>query len=85
MDHMIVGREEWCSFPSIGIHAIKARVDSGAKTSSIHAENIQEIKTDGILKVPFDVCPLQDSKRVKVRCEAEVVDKRKLIGSRVYL
>ena len=46
---MIVGREEWCSFPSIGIHAIKARVDSGAKTSSIHAENIQEIKTDGIL------------------------------------
>ena len=36
----LIGSEEWCALPSLGLPAIKARVDSGAKTSSIHAINI---------------------------------------------
>ena len=39
-EKIIVGSEEWCCFPQINIPALKARVDSGAKTSALHAVNI---------------------------------------------
>lgn len=73
---MIVGSEEWCAFPDIGIPAIKARVDSGAKTSSLHAFNIQPFTRNGNPWVSFEVHPLQQNRRVVVRCESPVVDRR---------
>lgn len=73
---IIVGSEEWCAFPELGIPAIKARVDSGAKTSSVHAFNIQRFRRNGELWVSFEVHPLQDNRRAAVRCERPVVDKR---------
>ena len=73
---IIVGSEEWCSFPELGVHAIKARVDSGAKTSSMHAFNINRFKRDGESWVSFEVHPLQDDRRTVIRCERPVLDKR---------
>ena len=46
-EKVIVGSEEWCSFPELGIPTIKARVDSGAKTSALHAVNIAPFIKDG--------------------------------------
>lgn len=73
---IIIGSEEWCSFPELGIPAIKSRVDSGAKTSSIHAFNIQTFRREGELWVTFEVHPIQNNRRIVVRCERPVVDKR---------
>lgn len=73
---IIVGSEEWCSFPELGIPAIKARIDSGAKTSSIHAFNIQTFRRNGVLWVSFEVHPVQNNRRIVIRCERPVVDKR---------
>ena len=75
-DMIVVGCEEWCSFPSLSIPAIKARVDSGAKTSSVHAVNIQPFKRNNEPWVSFEMHPLQGSRKVSVRCEAQVVDRR---------
>ncbi len=80
-DKIIVGSEEWCSFPSLGIPAIKARIDSGAKTSSIHAFNIHTFRRDGVLWASFEVHPLQKNRRVVLRCERPVVDKRSVKSS----
>ncbi|MDH5436163.1 MAG: 30S ribosomal protein S6--L-glutamate ligase [Gammaproteobacteria bacterium] len=73
---IIAGCEEWCSFPGLGIPAIKARVDSGAKTSSIHAFNIQKFRRDGESWVSFEVHPLQNNRSTVVRCERPIIDKR---------
>jgi ribosomal protein S6--L-glutamate ligase len=73
---IIVGSEEWCVFPSLGVHAIKARVDSGAKTSSIHAFNIQTFRRAGEAWVSFQIHPIQNDDKTEIRCEAKVVDRR---------
>lgn len=73
---IIIGSEEWCSFPGLGVPAIKARVDSGAKTSSIHAFNIQKFRRGGESWVSFEVHPIQNDRRTVVRCERPVYDKR---------
>lgn len=75
-EKIIIGSEEWCAFPDLGISAIKARVDSGAKTSSLHAFNIQKFRRDGDSWVSFEVHPLQNNRRVVIRCEKPIVDKR---------
>ncbi|WP_439651254.1 30S ribosomal protein S6--L-glutamate ligase [Microbulbifer sediminum] len=82
MEHkLIVGSEEWCSFPGLGIPAIKARVDSGAKTSCLHAYNIHTFKRDGESWVSFEAHPLQHQRRPSVRCEARLLDKRTVRSS----
>jgi len=73
---LIVGSEEWCSLPGLGLPAIKARVDSGAATSSLHAFNIVPIQRDGADWISFEVHPLQNDRSVVVRHEAEVVERR---------
>ncbi|MGB6150844.1 MAG: RimK/LysX family protein [Pricia sp.] len=76
----IVGSEEWCAFKKLGIPAIKARVDSGAKTSSIHAVNIEVFEKDGVDWVRFEVDPIQDDLSILIKCEAKLL-RTKLIKS----
>ncbi len=75
-EKIIIGSEEWFGFPRLGIPAVKARIDSGAKTSAIHAFNIQPFKRFGQPWVSFEVHPLQNNRKVVVRCESAVVDRR---------
>ena len=73
---IVIGSEEWCSFPGLGIPAIKARVDSGAKTSSIHAFNIHTFRRESVSWVSFEIHPIQNNRRIVIRCERPIVDKR---------
>ncbi len=77
----IVGREEWCAFETFGIPAIKARVDSGAKTSSIQANNIKLFYKETEEWVRFKVNPLQDNRSVSMSCEAKIHAKRTVKSS----
>jgi ribosomal protein S6--L-glutamate ligase len=73
---IILGSEEWCTLPELGIPSIKARVDSGAKTSALHAKNIAPFIKDDQNWVRFDVNPIQNNVKTVVHCEAPLVDKR---------
>lgn len=73
---VILGSEEWCSFPELEIPTIKARVDSGAKTSALHAVNISPFVKEGENWVKFDINPIQNNSKTIIHCEARLVDKR---------
>lgn len=75
-DKLILGSEEWCSFPELGIPTIKARVDSGAKTSALHAINIAPFIKNDANWVKFDINPIQNNIKTVIHCEAAMVDKR---------
>ena len=77
----IVGSEEWCSFETFNIPAIKARVDSGAKTSSLQANNIKTFFKNEEEWVRFEVSPLQVNRSVSVKCEAKIHAKRSIKSS----
>tara|TARA_R110002020_G_scaffold312101_3_gene527605 strand:+ start:32104 stop:33480 length:1377 start_codon:yes stop_codon:yes gene_type:complete len=80
-DLSIIGSEEWCVFKQLGIPAIKARVDSGAKTSSIQATNIKIYERGAQEWVKFEVNPLQDNRSINIECEARLVDRRTVKSS----
>jgi ribosomal protein S6--L-glutamate ligase len=81
---IILGCEEWCSFPELGIPTIKARVDSGAKTSALHAINIAPFVKDEQNWVRFDINPIQNNVKTIIHCEARLVDKRVVKSSSGY-
>jgi ribosomal protein S6--L-glutamate ligase len=77
----IIGSEEWCVFAGMGIPAIKARIDSGAKTSSIQATNLKVYSKGNQEWVKFDVNPLQENRSIVIECEAPLIDRRMVKSS----
>ena len=68
-----VGWREWAGLPGIGVPWIKVKIDTGARSSSLHAFDIEELAGD---RVRFQVHPWQDSDRDAVTAECAVHDRR---------
>ena len=78
---MVIGWREWLALPDLGIQAIKAKVDTGARTSALHTFGLEPFEKDGTLKVKFTVHPLQRRNDIEVCCVADVVDRRRVTSS----
>ncbi|MGH1372795.1 MAG: ATP-dependent zinc protease family protein [Cellvibrionaceae bacterium] len=78
---MIVGNIEVCSLPALGINDIGVRIDTGAKTSSLHVDNIAKIKKDGKPWLRFDIHPDIHNVDKLFCCEAPLIDVRKVKSS----
>jgi len=77
----IIGRREWVSLPTLGLLAIKGKIDTGAKTSSLHAYDIElEVKGNKTY-VLFKVHPVQQNEELVISCRALLVDKRLVTDS----
>lgn len=73
---LTLGWREWVSLPDLGLHRIKAKVDTGARTSAIHAFALRTYEQDGQERVEFRMHPNQKDNGTVVVCDAAVVDKR---------
>lgn len=77
----IIGWREWVKIPSLGIGFVKAKVDTGARTSSLHAHDIEIVKRRGKEFVCFSVHPVQKKSKPSIRTEAEVLEFRTVRSS----
>jgi len=79
---ILIGWREWVEFPELGINKIKAKVDTGARTSTLHAFNIESFKTTlGKTRVKFQVHPIQRNNNYVLYCEADLLDRRNVRNS----
>lgn len=77
-----LGWEEWLALPDLDLPAIKAKVDTGARTSALHADSVERFTgEDGTAMVRFTIRPSPDRARLKRTCEARVVDEREITSS----
>jgi hypothetical protein len=76
----LIGWREWVSLPDVGIPWIKAKVDTGARSSSLHAQHIREFEREGVPWVRFDVRPWQGAHEL-VPVELPVFDRRDVRSS----
>lgn len=77
----IIGWREWIALPELGIQQIKAKVDTGARSSALHAIEVETFQRDGKEMVRFKVHPQQRSSKETIVAEAEVLEYRSVKSS----
>jgi len=73
---IVLGWREWASLPAFAVDAIKVKLDTGARTSSLHAFDLDRFERAGHEMVRFEVHPKQRSSEGAVPVEARIIDER---------
>lgn len=81
MEKLRIGWREWIGLPDLGIPAIKAKVDTGARTSSLHALDAESYTDRGMSYVRFMLLPMQDTMWQGRVVSAPMVDRRRVTSS----
>lgn len=76
-----IGWREWVALPDLGLAAIKAKVDTGARTSALHAFLIEPYQQDGIDMLRFLIHPIQHKQDFEIECHCPVFDRREVTDS----
>ncbi|WP_049780875.1 ATP-dependent zinc protease family protein [Hahella chejuensis] len=80
-EHLVVGWREWVALPELGIPRIKAKVDTGARTSALHAFELESYESPMGTRVRFAIHPVQGDSEKVIECDAAVIDRRMVSDS----
>lgn len=72
----IIGWREWVALPELGISRIKAKIDTGARTSALHAFALRPFRENNQDKINFDIHPIQRNRDTVITCTADIIDRR---------
>ncbi|MEN0651470.1 ATP-dependent zinc protease family protein [Hyphobacterium vulgare] len=78
---LLIGWREWVELPDLTAIPIKAKIDTGARTSAIHAWKIQRFSDAGMPWVRFELHPVQKDNRTRIACTMPVHDEREIRSS----
>ena len=74
----VIGWREWVQLPDLGVFEMKAKVDTGADNSSLHAFNLERFERDGTEYLRFEIHPKQRSRKPTIQCEAPLAMEKKV-------
>ena len=77
----VLGWNEWIALPDLNVPRIKCKVDTGARTSALHAFYVEEFEENSVRRVRFGLHPDQAVTRKEIHCTADVIDKRNVTDS----
>jgi hypothetical protein len=77
----IIGWREWLALPDLGVRVIKAKIDTGARTSALHAHKTERYSLGGAPWVRFWLHPLQRTAQPDLICDAAIADERRVSDS----
>ena len=80
-DLLRFGWEEWVALPDLGLPALRAKVDTGARTSALHAFDIETFGPASAPRVRFTVNPVPGRDDLMIPCSARIVDRRSVTSS----
>ncbi|EMI43587.1 MULTISPECIES: ATP-dependent zinc protease [Pirellulaceae] len=77
----IIGWREWVGLPDLNVRQIKAKIDTGARSSSIHAFDVETYMQDDIERVRFSIHPFQNRDDVHINADVPILERRHVRSS----